>query len=149
MSGTSVKVIPAVRVERTFSAECERVFNAWTDTNELKNWFFFSDGYTVPFAEINLRKNTRYRIAMKDKSGNTHLFGGIIKHLVVPKKLSYTWAGNGGGTQQIKTLVSIDFTDKGGQTEVKLIHESFPDEQMRENYEKSWNYLFDQLANYL
>jgi len=149
MSGTSVTVIPAVLVERTFSADRDRVFNAWTDTNELKNWFFPEEGYTVLFAEINLRKNTRYRIAMKDKGGNTQLFGGIIKELIVPEKLSYTWAANGGGTQQEKTLVSIDFTDKGGQTEVKLIHENFTDEQTRENYEKLWNSMFDQLAKYL
>jgi uncharacterized protein YndB with AHSA1/START domain len=149
MSGTSVKVIPAVLVERTFSVDRECVFNAWTDTNELKNWFFPENGYTVPFAEINLRKNTRYRIAIKDKGGNTQLFGGIINQLVVPEKLCYTWAVNGGGTQQIKTLVSIDFIEKGGQTEVKLIHENFTDEKTRENYEKQWNYMFDQLAKYL
>jgi len=149
MSGTSVTVIPAVLVERTFSADRDRVFNAWTDTNELKNWFFPEEGYTVLFAEINLRKNTRYRIAMKDKGGNTQLFGGIIKQLVVPKKLSYTWAVNGGGTQQVKTFVSIDFAEKGSQTEVNLIHENFTDEQTRENYEKLWNSMFDQLAKYL
>jgi uncharacterized protein YndB with AHSA1/START domain len=86
---------------------------------------------------------------MKDKSGNTQLFGGIIKQLVVPEKLTYTWAGNGGGTQQMKTLLRIDFIEKGDQTAVKLIHENFRDEQMRISYEKSWSFLFEQLEKYL
>ena len=149
MSGTSVNVIPAVKVNRTFNAPCDRVFKAWTDQNELKNWFFPSEGYTIPFAEINLRKNTRFRIAMKDSKGNTDLIGGIIKQLVIPEKLGYTWAQNGGGTQQRKTFVSIEFMDKDGKTDVQLIHEDFPDEKMRESYEKRWNSLFDQLEKYL
>jgi uncharacterized protein YndB with AHSA1/START domain len=149
MSGTSVTVIPAVKIERTFDAPPERVFNAWTDDHELKNWFFPSDGYSVPFAEINLRKNTRYRIAVRDSKGETHLYGGIIKQLIMPEKFACTWAENGGGTQQRKTFISIDFTDANGKTIVLFTHEDFPDEKMRKFYETMWNRLFDQLEKYL
>lgn len=149
MSGTSVKVIPAVKIGRTFSIPREKVFQAWMNREELKNWFLFADGYSVSFAEINPRKNTRFRVSMKDSDGNQHLFGGVLHKFAFPEELGFTWAKNGGGTQQQKSFVTVDFIDKAGQTEIQLTHENFPDEKMMESYKLGWNYMLDQLDKYL
>lgn len=149
MSGTSVRVIPSLTVTRKYPVPRERVFRAWTDRKELQNWFFPANGFTVPFAEINLRKNTRYRIAMRDKEGTLHLFGGVMQEVVVPEKLRFTWAQNAGGTQQHKSLVTVDFLDQSGTTELQLTHDNFPDDQVRTSYEQSWNHILDNLAKYL
>jgi uncharacterized protein YndB with AHSA1/START domain len=149
MSGTSVNVIPAVKVNRTLSVPREKIFQAWMNNDEIKNWFLPAEGYSVIFAEVNPRKNTRFRISLKDTDGNQHIFGGVLQQTVFPEKLDFTWASNGGGTQQQKSFVTIDFIEKGTQTEVKLIHKNFPNEEMREGYSKSWNYILDQLDKYL
>lgn len=149
MSGTSVMVIPAVKVNHFFSSPREKVFNAWINNDEIKNWFLPADGYSVSFAEVNPRKNTRFRISMKDADGNQHLFGGVLHKFVFPEKLGFTWAKNGGGTQQQKSVVTVEFKEKGGQTEVLLIHENFMKLEIMESYAKKWNYILDQLDKYL
>jgi uncharacterized protein YndB with AHSA1/START domain len=149
MSGTSVKVIPAVKVNRTFSVPREKVFQAWVNNDEIKNWFLPAEGYSVLFAEVNPRKNTRFRILMKDSEGNQHLFGGVLQQFIFPEKLDFTWAINGGGTQQQKSFVTVDFIEKGTQTEVQLKHINLPNEKMMEGYSKSWVHILDQLDKYL
>ena len=149
MSGTSVKVIPAVKVNHTFSSPREKVFQAWINNDEIKNWFLPAEGYSVLFAEVNPRKNTRFRALVKDADGNQHLFGGVLQQFIFPEKLDFTWAINGGGTQQQKSFVTVDFVEKGGQTEIQLIHKNFPNEEMRESYSKSWNFMLEQLDKYL
>ncbi len=144
-----MQVIPNLIIKRTMSFSPGRIFKAWTEEEELKRWFFPADGYTIPFVEINLRKNALYRIAMKDPKGDLHLFGGLIKELIIAQKLSFTWASNGGGTQQFKSFITVDFLRKNGTTEVRLTHENFSGETMREKYDKGWNHIFDQLEKHL
>ena len=43
-----------LRIERTFAAPREKVFQAWTDPQALKQWWG-PDGYATPSVEIDLR----------------------------------------------------------------------------------------------
>ena len=144
-----MQVIPNLIIKRTISCLPGRIFKAWTVEEELKQWFFPAAGYSIPFVEFNLRKNALYRIAMKAPNGDLHLFGGMIKELIVAEKLCFTWASNGGGTQQLKSFITVEFIPGNGTTEVRLTHENFSGETMREGYDKGWNHIFDQLEKHL
>lgn len=149
MSGTHVDVIPVVHITHSLPASRDRVFKAWIDKQDLQNWFIPDEGYSVLFIEINSRKNAKFRIVLKDSQGNKRLFGGIYREFVIPERLDFTWEKNGGGTQQHKTFVSVQFKEKDGQTRIELTHDHFSDEKMRDEYEKSWPAMFDRLEKYL
>ncbi|HDL18634.1 MAG TPA: SRPBCC domain-containing protein [Bacteroidetes bacterium] len=149
MSGTHVDVIPAVHITHTVPVARERVFKAWIDKQDLQKWFIPDEGYCVLFVEIDPRKHSKFRIALKDSQGNQHLFGGIYREFVMSERLDFTCEKNGGGTQQHKTFVSVQFFDNNGETKIELIHDNLSDEKMRDEYEKSWNLMLDRLESYL
>ena len=54
-----------LRMNRTFNAPREKVFQAWTQPEYLRNWWGMSAGYTAPIVEVDLRVGGRYRLAMQ------------------------------------------------------------------------------------
>jgi uncharacterized protein YndB with AHSA1/START domain len=65
-------------IKRRVAAPRERVFQAWTDAEHLRRWFFPSvDGNAVPHAEVDLRVGGHYRITLQAPDGNiTAMVGG-------------------------------------------------------------------------
>ncbi len=54
-----------LRLNRTFAAPREKVFQAWTQPEHLRNWWGMGAGYTAPIVEIDLRVGGRYRLGMQ------------------------------------------------------------------------------------
>ena len=152
-----------LHLKRTFAAPREKVFRAWTDPEELKKWWG-PEGFSTPSAQIDLRVGGKYRFAMKPPEGEIFYFYGIYREVRAPEKLVFTWNREGpvptapcgatnsteGGAMDIgETLVTVEFRDFGGSTEVVLTHEFFPNEKERDGHNKGWSGSFDRLANIL
>ncbi len=141
---------PVLRLSRVFNAPRARVFRAWTDPEELKKWWGVGEGYTTPIAEVDLRVGGRYRLGMKPPD-HDHIFivTGVFREVLPPEKLVYTWAWEGiamtdlGGAE---TLVTVEFRDLGGSTEVVLVHEHLPTRKAREEHSYGWASLLERLA---
>ena len=52
MSDHSERVL---RIERTFDAPVDRVFEAWTSEEVLRRWLHGMPGWETPTAEVDLR----------------------------------------------------------------------------------------------
>lgn len=141
-----------LRMTRAFTAPREKVFRAWTDPKELKRWFAPSDDYAIPLVEVDLRVGGRYRIQMKSPDGETYTVGGAYREIVVPARLVYTWAWEGGahcGTEapeEHQTLVTVEFHERGGTTEVVLTHDFFPNVEEKEKHSHGWVGCLDRLG---
>ena len=48
-----------------------------------------------------------------------------------------------------ETLVTVEFFDRNGATEVVLTHQQFPDQHMRDEHEGGWGGALAQLERYL
>lgn len=132
-----------LRLARTFAAPRERVFRAWTTPEELKRWSAPGD-YTNPLVEVDLRVGGRYKIRMQAPNGAAHTAVGVYQVVDPPRKLVYTWQWEGEGSEE--TLVSVEFHDRGGSTEVVLVHERFPNDEARAQHEMGWTGCLDKLA---
>ena len=44
-----------VRIERTFAASAEDVFDAWTSPEVMRRWFHCAPDWDTPEAEVDLR----------------------------------------------------------------------------------------------
>lgn len=98
-------------------------------------------------AELDLRVGGRFRIEMKHAKGNVHCVVGTYREVRPPERLVYTWAWE--GKDMGETLVTVEFLDRGGSTEVRLTHELFPTSEMRDEHAKGWNGCLDHLAGVL
>ena len=148
MATLDAKAQTTLQLTRTFAAPREKVFRAWTDPEEVKRWFH-PPGYETPSAEIDLRVGGRYRLGMRKlPDGEVFYLSGTYREVRRPERLVYTWQWEA-EPELGDTLVTVEFHDRGGSTEVVLTHELFPNEKARGEHERGWSSSFDKLAKIL
>jgi uncharacterized protein YndB with AHSA1/START domain len=57
-----------LRIERTFDAPIQDVFDAWTNEEVLRRWIHAGPQWETPTAEVDLRVGGRVRVVMRDPS---------------------------------------------------------------------------------
>ena len=132
-----------LRVRRAIRATPARVFQAWTTPAEMKRWKAPGD-FSVAVAEVDLRVGGRYRVHMRAPDGSEHRVTGTYRVVDPPRKLVYTWMWET-NPDMGDTVVTVEFRDVGGSTEVVLTHELFPTEADRKEHEMGWAGSLDNL----
>ena len=153
-----------LHVTRKLNAPRELVFKAWTEPEMLAQWWRAHAGFTTPVAEVDLRVGGKYRLGMLPPNADQpHVIGGIFREVIPPEKLVYTWVWepnvpetqirSGSGPEGLvapgETLVTVEFHEVDGQTEVVLTHQFFADLDMRDKHGQGWNGCLAQLETLL
>jgi uncharacterized protein YndB with AHSA1/START domain len=141
---------PAIglRLERTFQASREEVFDAWTNPEVLRRWWAAGPNWTTPVAEVDLREGGRYRLSMNDpESGATHTVIGIYREVKRPERLVYTWEWEGESPEPNETVVTVSFHHHAGATGVVLVHDGFSTDESRAAHEHGWHAVLDNLES--
>ena len=128
-----------LEINRTIRTTRDKAFQAWTDPKQLKKWFAVADGFTTPIAEVDLRVGGRYRLGMKAPGDNPILIvGGVYQAISAPERLIFTWCWESTDADEPETLVTVEFFEKDGLTEIKLRHELFADISQRDKHGDGW-----------
>lgn len=147
----SSREIATLRLERTFAATLEEVFDAWTDPEVLIRWWAAQPTWTSPGCEVDLRVGGHYELSMRNEQGDkTYVVGGEYREVRRPHRLVYTWcwAGADGPEPGNVSVVTVEFhpdPDQSG-TRVVLEHEGLASEESRSGHEAGWNGALDNLA---
>ena len=133
-------------VRRLIRATPERLFEAWTQPGQLKQWWG-PENVTCIAAEIDLRIGGRYRIANQFPGGSVVWITGEFQAIEPPHRLTYTWQiEESSGSSE---LVTVCFEPRDGATEVIVTHTRIPDRTSRDRHEQGWLGCLDGLAEYL
>lgn len=137
----------SLTLRRTYPAPRERVFHAWTDPAALRQWSC-PVGMTVADVHVDLRVGGSYRVAMQSPEEDApNVAYGTYRVVEPPARLVYTWQWEGG--EMGETLVTVEFHDRGGETEVVLVHELFPAPDVRDLHQEGWVSCLEHLAHAL
>ena len=132
MTTTKTNLTEAVVIERTFNAAVARVWEALTDADEMRVWYFdlkeFKPEVGFEFDFTVEHEGTRYHHLCK------------ITEVIPQKKIAYTWRYAG---EEGDSLVTFELFADGDKTRLKLTHEgleTFPKlpTYARTNFEKGW-----------
>ena len=137
-----------LRLTRRFAAPREVVFGAFTEADVFKQWWG-PKSMTCPAAEIDPRPGGRFYAEMLSPEGDTHIIEGVFQEVTPPSRLVFTWAWQQGEYADLETLVTLEFDDHDGETELRLTHEKLADERARERHSQGWSSSFDCLAETL
>jgi uncharacterized protein YndB with AHSA1/START domain len=109
-----------------------------------------ANGFTTPFAEIDLKVNGRYRIAMQPKLGALQYLSGTYVEVKPPERLVMTWSSQGSPRHDgYESLLTLEFVAHGPTTtEVLLMHERIPDLYVRD-FDAGWIATLEHLDGYL
>jgi len=141
---------------RTIAASPERLFAAWTEPAQLRQWWG-PEQVTCEAAEMDLRVGGRYRLANQFPDGSVWWISGTFETIVAPRLLIYSWELSAGDLSpgaepppaQAAERVIVRFEPRGDATEVIVQHERIADETARISHEKGWFGCLDGLAEYL
>jgi uncharacterized protein YndB with AHSA1/START domain len=136
-----------LRIERTFDASAEQVFDAWTSEEVLRRWFHSVQGWDTPIAEVDLRVGGKIRLAMREPDGTEHAMGGEYTLVDRPHRLAMTWSFDElPGNQQ---TVELEFTERDGRTTVVLVNRNIVTDERRDAQDNGWRGSLDQLERLL
>jgi uncharacterized protein YndB with AHSA1/START domain len=137
-----------LRIERTFDAPVERVFEAWTSEEVLRRWLYGVPGWETPTAEIDLRVGGRIRIVMRDPSDGTEA-GATGEYRVVepPHRLVFTWVWD--RDPDNPQLIELDLTEGHGRTVVRMTNSAIPTDGRLRDQERGWHVCYDNLSRLL
>ena len=142
-----------LKLERLIKAPRERVFKAWTDPEQIKQWFVpcGKEGeHTTPSAKCEPRVGGRYRIQTRKPDGEYFTAAGTYREVKPPERLVFTWGwekdGSGadfGELEPDETLVTIDFQERGKDTMLIFTHERFASVESRDRHLEGWTRILD------
>ncbi len=134
----------SLKLTRVIRADPETVFRAWTEPEQLKRWSA-PEGVEPADVEVDLTVGGRYRIRMRDPEGKEFNALGVYREIERPSRLVYTWQWEEKENDVGETLVTVEFHDLGGSTEVVLTHEQFPDTKAKDDHEQGWGSCLNRL----
>jgi uncharacterized protein YndB with AHSA1/START domain len=144
MANTAAPTRTGIEIRKTIRASQQRVYDAWTKEEELKRWHA-PGPLTVDRAEVDVRVGGVYRIHMLEPSGVEHRVVGTFREVDPPRRLAYSWQWETGDDQTVSN-VTIDFIERGAETEVVLKHDGFSREEANESHLQGWTSIMEKLA---
>jgi len=129
---TKEQTAEAIIVERIFSAPVARVWNALTDPDQMRQWYF-------DLKEFKPEVGFEFEFIVEHEGNNYHHLCKVTE--VIPrKKIAYTWRYKG---EPGDSLVTFELFPEDNKTRLKLTHtgiETFPKTPAyaRKNFEAGW-----------
>lgn len=158
-----------VVITRVFDAPVEKVWKAWTETEEIKKWWG-PKNFTAPEIKADFKVGGKYLYCMRgsmapDGPEQDFWSTGEYKEIVPMQKIVCTdeFSDEQGnikppsyygmpGDEPVNQQVTITFQDApDGKTKLKLVHEGLmtEDKDMATNMAQGWNESLDKLAQSL
>lgn len=138
-----------VLITRIFEAPRERVFRAWTDPDEVADWYG-PDHFDTPRERIHidLRVGGRYELTMVQRdNGAEFAIGYEIVEIVEPELIVLRSDPMPEVGMHEPTITRVEFHDHGTKTRMTLT--DGPYLQGRGHAEAGWNAAFDKLATHV
>lgn len=125
-----------LRIERTYQAPAQVVFDAWTSEEVMRRWFHGERVWQTPVAEVDLCLGGKVRVVMSDPDkGIEYGGGGHYTEIDPPHRLAFTWTWD---EEDRETLIELDFEEVDGATTVRLTHSGLRDLESVRSHEGGW-----------
>jgi uncharacterized protein YndB with AHSA1/START domain len=134
---------PIVQVSRRVKASAEQIFDLWTKPDLMVRWLSPYPGAVNCKASCDLRPGGAFSLVMSSEQSSREVSGTYVE-VDRPRKLVFTWVGP--LTNNVNTLVTVELTPHGDETELVLTHERLPTQAIHEGHTRGWGHILDHLA---
>src|SRR5262249_54357870 len=132
-----------VRIERTFAASAEDVFDAWTNPEVMRRWLHPGVDWATPEAEVDLRVGGKVRVVMRRPDGTEVEARGEYVLIDRPQRLVMTWTFDDAPANE--QLMELSFAESEGSTTVLLVNSGISTDERRDAQDWGWHGCLDQL----
>lgn len=135
----------SLQVKRFIKTSRERVFAAWTTPSQVQRWFGPATCQVLD-AQIDLRVGGAYQFRVFNDPHGEMTVSGEYREIVAPEKLVFTWRWlDDPDWENLKSVVTVEFVEVEGGTEVRLTHDGLPSGESADRHEHGWNGCLDKL----
>jgi uncharacterized protein YndB with AHSA1/START domain len=153
------KIAPpvALRLQRTFPFSRERVFAAFATQEQMDRWMCRdAKMHEIRYKKFDFRVGGGFELEILVPNGEVYAMHCDYLEIVKPERVKFTWSYKRVGADGKRfndslegTLVTFEFHERGGATEVILTHELLPNEQEFKNHQQGWAGCLDKLGELL
>jgi uncharacterized protein YndB with AHSA1/START domain len=136
-----------VRIERTFAASAEEVFDAWTSPEVMRRWLHCAPFWGTPEAEVDLRVGETVRVVMRRPNGTEAKAQGEYAIIDRPNRLVMTWTFDDDPSNE--QLIELSFSESEGSTTVLLVNSRISTDGRRDAQRVGWHGCLDELEREL
>ena len=137
-------------LDRVFDAPRELVWGAWTDQEQLTQWWG-PGRFTNPVCRVDVRPGGAIYIEMRAPNGTIYPMSGTFLEVVAPERIVFSsGALDAEGKVLFEIMTTVTFSDLGGKTalklEAKILSETALAPQHLAGMEQGWNQSLDRLG---
>jgi uncharacterized protein YndB with AHSA1/START domain len=136
-----------VRIERTFAASAEDVFDAWTSPEVMRRWFHPAPDWGTPQAEVDLHVGGKVRVVMRRPDGSEAEAQGEYTLIDRPHRLVMTWTFDDDPSNE--QLIELSFSESDGSTTVLMVNSGISTDERRDAQDWGWRGCLDELERVL
>ena len=140
MTADLVTMVPTLRMSRIMPAPREEVFAAWLNAEGMRTWMCPGDIKETD-VEIDPRVGGTFHIVMHGVEDTYEMTGEYVE-ITPPSRIVFTWISH----VVQGSLVTLEFSEKGGETELALTHERLGSAEIAAQHESGWGSILDKLA---
>lgn len=130
---------------REFNAPRALVWRAWTDPAMVAKWWGPKE-YPASQIEFDVRPGGKLKAMLCGvEDGKTLSHHGTIVEVREPERLVFTFAWDEEGERGLETVVTLEFTEKNGKTQLVFRQSPFQSDGERDGHGYGWNSAFDRL----
>ena len=133
-------------LRRTFAADIDRLFDALTQPDAIREWFG-PGSFRVRHAAADLRVGGAWVIEMESPEGNAHDVGGEYLEIDRPRMVAFSWAWANEPSEVSHVRYTLTPADDG--TTLTLTHSRLPSENSRNLHAQGWNGSLDNLMPWI
>lgn len=137
----------SLRLSCHFAASPERVFEAWTNPQQIAKWFHPEENVYCHEAQTDPQLGGKFRITLTTTNGPISAFGEYTV-FDLPNQLQMTWQWTHEGPEVFISRLNLDMTPNGKGTDFVMTHDRFVDEEARDNHQHGWTGCLNFLITY-
>ncbi len=104
-------------MERLFDAPREMVFKAWTDPQQIQQWWG-PNGFTTTISEMDVRPGGVWRFVMHGPDGTDYQNKVVYQEIAEPERLVFLHGGGDDEGDEGRFHVTVTFAERGGKTQL-------------------------------
>jgi uncharacterized protein YndB with AHSA1/START domain len=133
-----------LRLERTYDAAPEVVFDAFTDPEAQQELYADAPDWIVE-ATCDLRVGGRWTIAFGPAGSTPARETNVFQVVDRPRLLVYASTMAMPDGSNIDTSMEVTFEEEAGRTRLTIVQRGFPTPERREEFAGGWSSILDRL----
>jgi uncharacterized protein YndB with AHSA1/START domain len=146
-----------LRLKRTMPFSRERVFAAFSQQEQMNQWMCRdAKNHEIRYTKFDFRVGGGFELEIRTPNGHRYAMHNTYVEIVKPEKIKFTWGHEHFGPDGKQwddtlegTLVTFQFHDRQGSTEIELTHELLPNAKQVEDHQRGWTGCLDSLGELL